>query len=555
MLVEIETQIMEFLLKNGKISPADAERSRNLQEQTGGKECRILLDLGLIPEEDLRDAYADLLGLPIWEKKKKQTYPIVDELPYNFLLANKVLPLDTKDARLSVALANPCDTSLLEVLRYRTNKDIESYVGCEKDIVASINDTYIEDAEQPAISEGTAVELSEDIERLKDLATEAPVIRTVSNILNKAIEAKASDVHLERFEKAVRLKYRIDGVLVELPPPAMELYPAIVSRIKIMSKLNIAEKRLAQDGRIKLTVMGKQIDIRASIIPTIYGESVVLRILDRSTITQELGKIGFRGETLRDLKELISKPEGMVLVTGPTGSGKTTTLYGALEEIRRPEIKIITVEDPVEYSIDGINQIQVNPQIGLVFSSILRNVLRHDPDVILVGEIRDTETARIAMQASLTGHLVLSTLHTYDTASAFTRLLDMGVEAYLLSSCVIGVLAQRLVRRLCQNCAQSYYPSDEISVGMRIGKLQKLFRAVGCDECNNTGYRGRIAVAELLVVDDNVRRLVLKQEDSKVIKSEIEKKGMKTIWDDGIHKVLKGVTSVEELHRVTAQPQ
>ncbi len=555
MLVDIETQIMESLLKNGKISPADAERSRNLQEQTGGKECRILLDLGLIPEEDLRDAYADLLGLPIWEKKKKQTYPIVDELPYNFLLANKVLPLDTKDARLSVALANPCDTSLLEVLRYRTNKDIESYVGCEKDIVASINDTYIEDAEQPAISEGTAVELSEDIERLKDLATEAPVIRTVSNILNKAIEAKASDVHLERFEKAVRLKYRIDGILVELPPPAMELYPAIVSRIKIMSKLNIAEKRLAQDGRIKLTVMGKQIDIRVSVIPTIYGESVVLRILDRATITQELGKIGFRGETLRDLKELISKPEGMILVTGPTGSGKTTTLYGALEEIRRPEIKIITVEDPVEYSIDGINQIQVNPQIGLVFSSVLRNVLRHDPDVILVGEIRDTETAKIAMQASLTGHLVLTTLHTFDTASAFTRLLDMGVEAYLLSSCVIGVLAQRLVRRLCQNCAQSYYPSDEISVGMRIGKLQKLFRAVGCDECNNTGYRGRIAVAELLVVDDNVRRLVLKQEDSKAIKSEIEKRGMKTIWDDGIHKILKGVTSVEELHRVTAQPQ
>jgi general secretion pathway protein E len=544
---------MEFLLRNGKISPADAERSRNLQEQTGGKECRILLDLGLIPEEDLRDAYADLLGLPIWEKKKKQTYPIVDELPYNFLLANKVLPLDTKNARLSVALANPCDTSLLEVLRYRTNKDIESYVGCEKDIVASINDTYIEDTEQPAISEGAAVELSEDIERLKDLATEAPVIRTVNNFLNKAIETKASDVHLERFEKAVRLKYRIDGVLIELPPPAMELYPAIVSRIKIMSKLNIAEKRLAQDGRIKLTVMGKQIDIRVSVIPTIYGESVVLRILDRATITEELDKIGFGGETLRDLKELISKPEGMILVTGPTGSGKTTTLYGALEEIRRPEIKIITVEDPVEYSIDGINQIQVNPQIGLVFSSVLRNVLRHDPDVILVGEIRDAETAKIAMQASLTGHLVLSTLHTYDAASAFTRLLDMGVEAYLLSSCVIGVLAQRLVRRLCQNCAQSYYPSDEISGGIQIGKLQKLFRAVGCDECNNTGYRGRIAVAELLVVDDNVRRLVLKQEDSKVIKGEIEKRGMKTIWDDGMHKVLKGLTSVEELYRVTAQ--
>ncbi len=555
MLTDIETQIMEFLLKSGKISPADVERSRNLQEQTGGKECRILLDLGLISEEDLRDAYADLLGLPIWEKKKKQAYPIVDELSYNFLLANKVLPLDTKNAKLSVALANPCDTSLLEVLRYRTNKDIKSYIGCEKDIVDSINETYIEDTEQPAISEGTTVELSEDIERLKDLATEAPVIRTVNNILNKAIETKASDVHLERFEKAVRLKYRIDGVLIELPPPAMELYPAIVSRIKIMSKLNIAEKRLAQDGRIKLTVMGKQIDIRVSIIPTIYSESVVLRILDRSTVTQELDKIGFRGETLRDLKELISKPEGMILVTGPTGSGKTTTLYGALEEIRRSEIKIITVEDPVEYSIDGINQIQVNPQIGLVFSSVLRNVLRHDPDVILVGEIRDTETAKVAMQASLTGHLVLSTLHTYDTASAFTRLLDMGIEAYLLSSCIIGVLAQRLVRRLCQNCAQSYYPSDESSIGMQIGKLQKLFRAVGCDECNNTGYRGRIAVAELLVVEDNVRRLVLKQEDSKVIKSEIEKRGMKTIWDDGIHKVLKGITSVEELHRVTAQRQ
>ncbi|HHT9132610.1 MAG TPA: GspE/PulE family protein, partial [Candidatus Tripitaka californicus] len=249
----------------------------------------------------------------------------------------------------------------------------------------------------------------------------------------------------------------------------------------------------------------------------------------------------------------ISRPEGMILVAGPTGSGKTTTLYSALEEVKSPDLKIITVEDPVEYSIEGINQIQVNPQIGLIFSSALRNVLRHDPDVILVGEIRDTDTARIAIQASLTGHLVLSTLHTYDAASAFTRLLDMGIEAYLLSSCVIGILAQRLVRRLCQNCRQSYYPDDEMSKGLQIGKAHQLFRARGCEECNNTGYRGRTAIAELLIVDDDTRRLVLRQEDSKVIKSEMRKKGMKTIWEDGMFRVLSGMTSLEELYRVAVQ--
>lgn len=554
MLTDVETKVIELLLSRGRVSPADAERTRNLQKQTNGKGCRILLDLGLISEEDLRDAYASLLDLPVWEKKKKQTYPIVDELSYNFLLANKVLPLAVNDDELQVALANPCDPSLLEVLRYQANKkDVKVCVGCERDIVASINETYAEDTEQPAVSEGLAIELTKDIEKLKDLASEAPVIRTVNSIINKAIEVNASDIHLEMFEKAVRLRYRIDGVLIPFPAPSMEFYPAIVSRIKIMSKLNIAEKRLAQDGGIRLAIMGKHIDLRVSIIPTIYGESVVLRILDRSAVTLDLNKIGFGEETLAQLRGLISRPEGMILVTGPTGSGKTTTLYSALEEVKSPDLKIITVEDPVEYSIEGINQIQVNPQIGLVFSSALRNVLRHDPDVILVGEIRDTDTARIAIQASLTGHLVLSTLHTYDAASAFTRLLDMGIEAYLLSSCVIGVLAQRLVRRLCQNCRQSYYPDDAMSQELQIGKAHQLFRVVGCDECNNTGYRGRTAIAELLIVDDDTRRLVLRQEDSKVIKSEMKKKGMKTIWEDGMSRVLSGTTSLEELYRVAVQ--
>ena len=350
------------------------------------------------------------------------------------------------------------------------------------------------------------------------------------------------------FENKPKLRYRIDGVLIDYPPPVREVYFATINRIKIMSNLNIAEKRLPQDGRIRLKGGGKEIDIRVSVIPMLYGECIVMRILDKSNITLDLSAFGFSKDVLENLRKLITKSEGMILATGPTGSGKTTTLYAALKEKISPSLKIITVEDPVEYSLEGVNQIQVNSKVGLDFASGLRSILRHDPDVILVGEIRDKSTAGISIQSSLTGHLVLSTLHTNDAASAFNRLLDMGMEDYLVSTCVIAVLAQRLVRKLCE-CKEEYR-LDEDSMA-RIGISKTIYRPNGCIECSNTGYRGRVAISELLIVNDNIRQMIVNRERSNVIQKEAMKNGMKTLWQDGLKKVEDGFTSLSELERVT----
>lgn len=547
--------IGEALLEIGKVNRADLDRALEVQRQTKQKLGRIFIDLGTVSEEDLRLAYSKLLQIPVWEKKKDDRYPLIENVPKVFLMANRVLPLCLNNGVLEIALADPQDSLLAETIALATNKEIRIFAGCEKDILASLETMYEGEVKEEEDGMTSSIEVKDDVEHLRDMASEAPVIRLVNSILTKAIEIGASDIHLELFEKNTRLRYRTDGVLQELAPPPRELYNAIISRIKIMSKLNIAEKRLPQDGRIKMKVAGKEVDLRVSIIPMNYGEGVVMRILDRTAVTLDLEKLGFNQEFLVKFRKMVSKPEGMLLVTGPTGSGKTTTLYAVLKELVSPEIKIITVEDPVEYSMEGVNQIQVNPQINLTFASGLRSILRHDPDVVLIGEIRDRETASIAIQASLTGHLVLSTLHTNDSASAFTRLMDMGIEDYLISSCIIGVLAQRLVRKICGKCREAFVPGNDLRQTLKMAAGEYLYRPKGCDECSNTGFKGRKCIAEFLCVDDAIRRLILAHKDSGEIMKEAVRGGTKSLWVDGLESVRRGETTLEELLRVSSDTQ
>jgi general secretion pathway protein E len=542
------SRLLKILLEVDKITKDDVEKITQLQEKTLETADRILLNLGIISEEDLRDALGQLFNLKTWQRKKEEKLPVIDCLPQGFLQSNRIIPIKQYDSYLDIALTDPSDESLLEVIESTTNKRVNIFIGCEKDIITSIDETYENTIEDDMSAYSIGQDVVDDIEKLKDLALEAPVLRLVNNTLNKALEVGASDIHIEMFENKPKLRYRIDGVLIDYPPPVRDVYFATINRIKIMSNLNIAEKRLPQDGRIRLKVGGKEIDIRVSVIPMLYGECIVMRILDKSNITLDLSAFGFSKNVLENLRKLITKSEGMILATGPTGSGKTTTLYAALKEIISPSLKIITVEDPVEYSLEGVNQIQVNSKVGLDFASGLRSILRHDPDVILVGEIRDKSTAGISIQSSLTGHLVLSTLHTNDAASAFNRLLDMGMEDYLVSTCVIAVLAQRLVRKLCE-CKEEYRLDEETMA--RIGINKTIYRPKGCIECSNTGYRGRVAISELLIVNDNIRQMIVNRERSSVIQKEAVKNGMKTLWHDGLKKVEDGITSLSELERVT----
>ncbi|GAX59632.1 type II secretory system protein [Candidatus Scalindua japonica] len=543
------SKLLEELLDVGKITKDDLEKIIQLQEKTHEKPDRILLNLGIISEEDLRDALGNLFNLKTWHRKKEEKLPVVDCLPQNFLHSNRIIPIKQHDGYLDIAFTDPSDESLVEVIELTTDKQINIFVGCEKDIIASIEETYEDEtAEENKSAYSIDHDVVDDIEKLKDLALEAPVVRLVNNTLNKALEIGASDIHIEMFENKPKLRYRIDGVLIDYPPPTRDVYFATINRIKIMSHLNIAEKRLPQDGRIRLKVGGKEIDLRVSVIPMLYGECIVLRILDKSNIVLDLSTFGFSEDVLGNIRKLVKKSEGMILATGPTGSGKTTTLYASLKEIISPSLKIITVEDPVEYSLEGVNQIQVNSKVGLDFASGLRSILRHDPDVILVGEIRDKNTAGISIQSSLTGHLVLSTLHTNDASSAFNRLLDMGMEDYLVSTCIIAVLAQRLVRKLCECKAEHHLDKDTMS---RIGINKTIYRPKGCVECSHTGYRGRVAISELLIVNDNIRKMIVNRERSNVVLKEAIKNGMRTLWQDGLLKVEDGITSLSELERIT----
>jgi general secretion pathway protein E len=560
--------VTSFLIERGLIKKADLEKIVpsdqgldyfSLEEQ--------LVNSGLLTPEQFRSTLEEFFGVPIATKEDFPKEPILlNSLPVSFMKESKFVPGRLLDNELTVIMANPFDYSTLDALRLATGCGIRPLVGRENEILFAIEQHYgsgftsmekiIEDTENiPEYQERD----EENIEHLRDMASEGPVIRLVNLIITRAIETRASDIHFEPFEDQFRVRYRIDGVLHDVESPPNRLQAAIVSRIKIMAKLNIAERRLPQDGRIMLRVKGKEIDFRVSSIPTIYGESIVLRILDKSSIVLDIEKLGFPEDTLAGFDELIQRPHGIILVTGPTGSGKTTTLYCALEKINSPEKKIITVEDPVEYQLRGINQIQVKPSIGLNFANSLRSIVRQDPDVILIGEIRDAETAEIAIHSALTGHLVLSTLHTNDAPSAITRLIDMGMEDYLLSSTIIGILAQRLVRIACPYCRKPYSPDPRIIKEMKLNgdNLQsvKITEVKGCESCSNTGYWGRAGIFEFLKVTDDIQSLILGKKDSHAIKEAARKDGMRTLREDGWLKVKQGITTISEVLRVTQEEE
>lgn len=490
--------------------------------------------------------------------------PIVLEgISSRFIRENRIIPLEIKNSILKVLMADPDDKVTIDALRVATSADIIVYTSNTEVLDEYISRFYgqesqninriIEDIGEKSLE--FLKEEEEDIGYLKDLASEAPIIKLVNLFITRAVESRASDVHIEPFEDELKVRYRIDGVLHDVESAPKKLQAAIVSRIKIMAKLNIAERRLPQDGRIRLKVGEKEIDIRVSTIPVLYGESVVMRLLDKEGIVIDLERLGFSPQTLSALYQLIKKPNGIILVTGPTGSGKTTTLYGALHKINSPDKKIITVEDPVEYQLKGVNQIQVKPQIGLNFANTLRHIVRQDPDIIMIGEVRDIETAEIAIQSALTGHLVFSTLHTNDAPTAITRLLDMGVENFLLSSTVRGILAQRLVRVICPNCKEtdpSTADKEELTI-LGIGSDAHLFRGRKCEKCGFTGYYGRSGIYELLLIDDDIRKLILKKADSNQIREMARRHGMKTLLEDGANKVKMGVTTLSEVLRVTQE--
>jgi len=570
--MELQLKSLEdLLIERGRVSQEDLRKVRRLQQERGERIERLLLDLGFISEDDLLPVFSEHLGVPLIPRRELPSAPVaIPGLNVKFLRHAKMLPMSMADGELRVAMADPGDRDSLQGLEVATGCRVSPLLAKEKDIVEALEDCYGDHVEAGRSSDDDGLveylsEDEEDVDHLRDLASEAPVIRFVNVLINRAVESRASDIHIEPFENELKVRYRIDGVLHDVDAPQRRLQAAIVSRIKIMAKLNIAERRLPQDGRIKLRMMGKEIDLRVSTLPTLYGESVVMRILDRGSIVLDLDRLGFPADTLSVWDELIVKPYGMILVTGPTGSGKTTTLYGSLHKVNSPEKKIVTIEDPVEYQLNGVNQIHVKPQIGLTFANGLRSIVRQDPDVIMVGEIRDAETAEIAIQAALTGHLVFSTLHTNDAAGAVSRLLEMGVEDYLLASSLLGVLAQRLVRRICVACRRPATPMgpEELARLAQAGRgnsaatLVEDMRQIalqegeGCEICSHTGYQGRSGIYELLTVDEPLRQLILKHASADTIRERAMADGMRTLREDAWLKIRDGETTVGELIRVT----
>ena len=513
---------------------------RSLEE--AGK--RLLMS-GSISEESYLKKLSELYKLP-YTLLEEDDFEIaaVNFDPY-VMRSKKFVPFRENNGCIHIAVADPKDLYVLEYVEKKTGKQAELFISTEERIESAINRLF---GKKEEIALDEQVLESDNIETLIDLASEAPIIRMVNMIISRAVESGASDIHIEPFEKEVKVRYRIDGVLREVDTLPRSLLPAVTSRIKIMAKLDIANRRTPQDGRIKTKVGGREVDIRVATLPTIYGEQVVMRLLDKEKEDWNIDKIGLSPEDKQKFLDLISSSHGMILVTGPTGSGKTTTLYSALKVLNKPQVKIITIEDPVEYVLHGTVQIQVNPQAGLTFASGLRSIVRQDPDIIMVGEIRDKETADIAIHAALTGHLVLSTLHTNDAASAATRLIDMGVESFLVASAVIGIVAQRLVRVICPFCKEETEAPDVFKERFNLGDI--IYRGRGCDKCRNTGYAGRTAIYELLIVDEEIRRAITSEADSETIKAIAVKKGMKTLLENGLEKVRQGITTLEEVMRV-----
>lgn len=552
-----------ILLESTNLTEDQLEQALVVHREKGIKLGDALVQLKYLRTEDILKALSIQLGLPYEQGISVEHIPadLLESLPINYAKKNELLPIRRDGDDVVIAIADPTNFAALDDLRVLYHARVRPVIAGGYEIVNAINAAYnrTSDKSESAMDELSEVgEIAQDFDEpvdLLDADDEAPIIRLVNSLLFRAVKQKASDIHVEPFEKELVIRVRIDGVLYDIMNPPKRAQNSIISRIKIMAGLNIAEKRLPQDGRIKIKIAGKDIDIRVSTVPTSFGESIVMRLLDKSSVALDLEKLGLGGRVLQATRTLAQQSHGIFLVTGPTGSGKTTTLYAVLAEINTKDVKILTVEDPVEYQLPGLNQVQVNPKIDLTFATALRAFLRQDPDVILVGEIRDKETAEIAIQASLTGHLVFSTLHTNDAVATVTRMVDMGVEPFLVASAVMGVLAQRLLRTVCHDCAKKYVPTpeelDRIGLTAEELKGRPLYRPVGCPNCMETGYAGRTGVHELFLMSDELRADIMKGADSASLKRLAMSQGMRTLRQDAAAKVAAGITTIEEVLRST----
>ncbi|MCP3870425.1 MAG: type II secretion system ATPase GspE [Gammaproteobacteria bacterium] len=560
----MSNKLGDILIELGALDQSSLARALKAQNELDEKLGEILIKLGMIKEDERMKALSELLDVPIAEKADYPTEPLFNSrISTNFLKKSKIIPLREGPESIALAMADPLDQYAVEAMSMLSGKPVEVYIGMEKEIETTLESLYGDGQSQidnivADVSDERLDGSEEDIERLKDLASEAPIVRLVNSLFTRAYEERASDIHIEPSETKLFVRYRVDGVLREVDSTPKRLAAAIVSRIKIMAHMNIAERRLAQDGRIRIRIRDQDIDMRVSTVPTLSGESVVLRLLEHNAVELDFDQLGFDKLTLDKFITSISERHGIMLVTGPTGSGKTTSLYAALKHLNSRERKIITVEDPVEYQLEGVTQIQVNSDIGLTFSNVLRSIVRQDPDIIMIGEMRDLETAEIAVQSALTGHLVLSTLHTNDAAGAITRMLDMGVEDYLLTSTVNGVLGQRLVRTLCRKCREPFQASDQLVERMKLQRFEEtgnitLYKAKGCDQCGGSGFTGRIGIYEFLQISDEIRNLVLKRIDSTGLYRTAKEQGLVSMAEDGIKKAMAGITTIEEVLRVTRQ--
>ena len=557
----------QILKEMGKISELDIQEALQDQKARGGAIGKILSDKGLVTDEDLRIAIAKQSGMePDKLDEIVMTSDLLDMVPAHVAETYQVIPVDFDGSVLTLALADPQNVSALDDMKFMLNVDVKGALSDATSVEAALAKYYSDRSESMESLLGSMdsgeMEVMDDsrhqmmdMDQLEKDVNAAPVVKLLNMVLLSAIKDRASDIHLEPFEKEFKIRYRVDGVLYEMMPPPIQLARAVISRVKVMSNLDIAETRLPQDGRIELNIAGRPVDLRVSTLPTMYGESVVMRVLDRGQVSLDLEQIGLRSKDLEIIRKLILKPNGIILVTGPTGSGKTTTLYSCLNEANDPMTKIITTEDPVEYNIDGIVQIPINEDIGVTYAACLRAILRQDPDKILVGEIRDLETAQIAVEASLTGHIVFSTLHTNDAPSSVIRLVDLGVEAFLLTATVEAVVAQRLVRRVCSECKEEFEPTDEVLMELELTRSdvqgRTFFYGKGCKVCNGSGYKGRIALFEIMMMSDRLRDLIMDGASTQEIQNAAREEGMQTLRDAGLIHIYDGVTTIEEVVKET----
>ncbi len=550
-------QLGDILLEGGLVTHTQLEAAYEEQQRAGRALGRVLIEQGVLTESQLVSALATQIGLRFVDLSDFAVDgSAVGRVPGVVCRRHSAIPIGFEDGRLLVAMADPANVFAIDDIRSLTGLEVKPVVATRADVAAAIDRYYrADDALDDLTSALDQAEEEDDLSKVKEIVEDAPIVKYVNLLITQAIQDRASDIHLEPTETDLRVRFRIDGVLHEVMRSPKAIQSGVISRLKIMADINIAERRIPQDGRLSVNAHGKKVDLRVATLPTVWGEKVVMRILDNSTARLDLTDLGFSDSNFERYSRSFTKPYGMILVTGPTGSGKSTTLYATLNIVSRPEVNVITVEDPVEYRLPGINQVQTNNKAGLTFASALRSILRSDPDIVLIGEIRDHETGQIAVEAALTGHLVLSTLHTNDAPSAVSRLTEMGIEPFLVGSALDAVLAQRLARRLCSKCKEAYTPTADALVTARFPwddgePLPELFRPVGCSACSKTGYKGRLALHEVMVVSEEIERLAVEKASATVIENVAREQGMKTLREDGLAKVLKGVTSMDEILRV-----